>query len=334
MINGAINSNTGSSTSLIPFEYYAKDWKIFIDTCSILHFASDRFWINIIPFLQQYQNKLIIPFKIIEELQKHEANKAKPELAKRAKRCLKDLQQRINDDNFIDIRGEENDSFADNVFQVVFTKFRMTYKLLLITQDNNLARDILALNNNKSVKANCIHVRQINEYGFLSKFINVTHIPKENEIVYSKLGQIKLESKVASGGEGIIYSTDTPYVAKIYKKENIDEKKYEKIKLMLSKEMKCKGVCCPVAELWNSKNEFVGFIMPKAKGKEIQKSIFIKKLFLKNFPDWKKRDTVELCITILKKIKYLHDKKNHNRRYKSTKYFSGIAKESLFCRYG
>ena len=54
--------------------------------------------------------------------------------------------------------------------------------------------------------------------------------------------------------------------------------------------------------------EFVGYMMPKAKGKELQKSIFIKPLFLKNFPNWKKRDTVELCITILEKIKYLHDR--------------------------
>ena len=48
--------------------------------------------------------------------------------------------------------------------------------------------------------------------------------------------------------------------------------------------------------------------MPKAKGKELQKSIFIKPLFLKNFPTWKKRDTVELCLTVLEKIKYLHDR--------------------------
>ena len=331
-------------------ENYVKDWKIFMDTCSILHFATDKFWMNIIPLLQQYQNKVIIPLRSIEELQKHEANTGKPELAENAKNCLKVLHQLINA-GFVEIRGEQGDNFADNVFQVVFTKFRMTLKLLLITQDNDLAKDITALNSNNSVRANPVHVKRLNQYGFLSNFTwntdntqndspkqnkghnndedldedevfqicksvtslddskpVATHIPAENEIVYTSRGPIKLESKVAAGGEGIIYTTNTPYVAKIYKKENNTERKYKKIDLMLSKEIECEGICYPIDILYNSNKEFVGYIMPKAKGKELQKSIFIKPLFLKNFPNWKKRDTVELCITILEKIKYLHDR--------------------------
>lgn len=329
---------------------YAKDWKIFMDTCSILHFAADKFWMNIIPFLRQYQNKVIVPLRSIEELQKHEANTGNSELAENAKNCL-NLLNKLIDAGFVEIRGEQGDNFADNVFQVVFTKFRMKYKLLLITQDNNLAKDILLLNSNKSVIANPVHVKRINQYGSFSDFtwnmensrndrpkknkrvsneedldedevfrickrvttlddssLAVSHIPVENETVYTSHGPIKLESKVAAGGEGIIYTTNTPYVAKIYKKENNTKRKYEKIKLMLSKKIECEGVCYPVAALYNSNKEFVGYMMPKAKGKELQKSIFIKPLFLKNFPNWKKRDTVELCITILEKIKYLHDR--------------------------
>lgn len=344
------NQNGKETYAKNALDSYAKDWKIFMDTCSILHFAADKFWMNIIPLLRQYQSKVIIPLRSIEELQKHEANTGKPELAENAKKWLKILNQLINA-GFVEIRGEQGDNFADNVFQVVFTKFRMTHKLLLITQDNDLAKDIIALNSNKSVRANPVHVKRINQYGFLSNFtwntentksdsskknnrpsneeeldedevfqicksvttlddsrLAVSHIPTENEIVYTSRGPIKLESKVAAGGEGIIYTTNTPYVAKIYKKENNTKRKYEKIKLMLSKEIECEGVCYPVAALYNSNKEFVGYMMPKAKGKELQKSIFIKPLFLKNFPNWKKRDTVELCITILEKIKYLHDR--------------------------
>ena len=36
--------------------------------------------------------------------------------------------------------------------------------------------------------------------------------------------------------------------------------------------------------------------------------IFIPQLLKKYFPDWKKKDTVQLCLTILKKFKYLHDR--------------------------
>lgn len=344
------NQNGRETYAKNALEDYAKDWKIFMDTCSILHFAADKFWMNILPLLRQYQNKVIIPLRSIEELQKHEVNTGNSELAKNAKNCLRVLNKLINA-GFVEIRGEQGDNFADNVFQVVFTKFRMTHKLLLITQDNDLAKDIIALNSNKSVRAKPVHVKRINQYGFLSNFswntenvkgnrfkkkqtlsneedldedevfrickrvttlddsrLAVTHIPTENEIVYTSRGPIKLESKVAAGGEGIIYTTNTPYVAKIYKKENNTKRKYEKIKLMLSKKIECEGVCYPVAALYNSNKEFIGYMMPKAKGKELQKSIFIKPLFLKNFPNWKKRDTVELCITILEKIKYLHDR--------------------------
>ncbi len=344
------NQNGRETYAKNALEDYAKDWKIFMDTCSILHFAADKFWMNILPLLRQYQNTVIIPLRSIEELQKHEVNTGNSELAENAKNCLRVLNK-LSNAGFVEIRGEQGDNFADNVFQVVFTKFRMTHKLLLITQDNDLAKDIIALNSNKSVRANPVHVKRINQYGFLSDFswnaenvknnrfkknervrneedldedevfrickrvtalddsrLAVTHIPAENEIVYTSRGPIKLGSKVAAGGEGIIYTTNTPYVAKIYKRENNTKRKYEKIKLMLSKKIECEGVCYPVAALYNSNKEFIGYMMPKAKGKELQKSIFIKPLFLKNFPNWKKRDTVELCITILEKIKYLHDR--------------------------
>lgn len=333
-------------------ESYVKEWKIFIDTCSLLHFAADKFWMNMIPLLRQYQAKIIVPLRSMEELEKHSKNINKPELAHNSKNTIKVMAQLINAE-FVEVRGENTDNFADNVFQVVFTKFRMTHKLLLITQDNNLALDILALNGSKSVKANPVHVKKINQYGFLSNFLwrdnnekseqpetnmgrssdeknninlnelfqvrqsvtelldtpmKVSQIPAEQGTVYTPQGAIKLLKEVAVGGEGVIYTTDTNYIAKIYKKENNTKRKYEKIKLMLTKPIECDGICSPVAALYNFNKEFVGYLMPKASGKELQKSIFIKPLFVKKFPDWKKRDTVELCITILEKIKYLHDR--------------------------
>ena len=326
---------------------YTNDYKIFMDTCSILYFSSDKFWMNIIPLLREHNNKIIIPLRAIEELEKHSTNKINNELAVKSKSSLKILQQ-LQSAELIEIKGEKTDNFADNVFQVVFTKFRMTHKLLLITQDKNLASDILSLNKGKAVRANNVHVRQINQYGFLSNFnflekeniktsiqkskvidtldegevfkicqtvteiedikLKITHIPNEYETVYTSRGSIELKGKVASGGEGVIYNTNTPYIAKIYKTENNTKRKFEKIKLMLSKPTNCEGICYPIEILYNSKKEFIGYLMPKAKGKELQKSIFIKPLFQKNFPNWKKRDTVELCITILNKIKYLHDR--------------------------
>lgn len=150
-------------------ENYVKDWKIFIDTCSILHSAAEKFWVHVIPYLDEYKNKIIVPFRSVEELEKHAKNTEKPKLAEDAKNSLKKVKQLVAA-GYVEIRGEKTDNFADNVFQVVFTKFRLNHKMLLITQDNGLARDIYALNGSKSVKAYPVHVKQINQYGYLSNF--------------------------------------------------------------------------------------------------------------------------------------------------------------------
>ena len=129
-------------------EEYVKEWKIFIDTCSILHIDINKFWMNIYPLLEKYNKKIIVPLRVIEELEKHKENISNANLSKRAKEALISLEY-LRKKDLLEIRGETNDNFSDNVFQVVFTKFRMNYKLLLITQDNDLSKDIDSLNNNK-----------------------------------------------------------------------------------------------------------------------------------------------------------------------------------------
>ncbi len=337
----------------IHMEELVKNCKVFMDTCSIVD-AEISFWEHIKPFLKKYDKKVIIPYRCCEELIKKSQDTQNTELAKTAaERCflLKDLET----NGFIEIRGEKTDNFADNVFLSVFTKFRLTHVLLLITQDNDLAHDIINLNNIESQKSShIIKVRRINKYNYLGKFkwdkadqeqnkgfakkkreskkieddvdegdifklcttvttidddnLPVDHIPTENETVYTEQGELRLRNKIAAGGEGILYETNTPFVAKIYFKDKNTRRRVEKIKLMLTKKIDCKGVCYPVTALYNSKNQFVGYLMPRAAGKDLQKSLFIKPLFLKKFPDWKKKETVKLCITILEKIKYLHDR--------------------------
>lgn len=48
--------------------------------------------------------------------------------------------------------------------------------------------------------------------------------------------------------------------------------------------------------------------MRQAHGRELQRCVFQPQLLKRYFPNWTKQDTVTLCITILKKLKYLHDR--------------------------
>ncbi|WP_406037381.1 zinc-ribbon domain containing protein [Succinimonas sp.] len=136
--------------------------------------------------------------------------------------------------------------------------------------------------------------------------VPVKELPGVNSVVYADQSEITLTSEISRGGEGIIYSTNTEYVAKIYKSGLLTEQKIKKIELLLSKKLKYEGICFPCSALYNQYHEFVGYLMPRASGKELQRSLFIKPLFLQNFPNWQKIDLVKLCITILLKIRYLH----------------------------
>ena len=139
--------------------------------------------------------------------------------------------------------------------------------------------------------------------------IPISDYPTEGRVVKSSHGDICLEKEIGAGGEAFVYKTNTPYVAKIYKKDKITTRKREKINLMLSKKISCKGICYPMDVLKNSWNGFVGYLMPAADGIELQRSVFAPKpVFMKKFPCWNKKDTVQLCITILKKIQFLHER--------------------------
>lgn len=134
----------------------------------------------------------------------------------------------------------------------------------------------------------------------------VSLVAKPGHILHMQNGQsVILGTMLGQGGEGSVFKTNTPYVAKIYKPEKTTSHRMTKIQALLDKGLDFPGICIPKAILYNSKKEFVGYLMQKAEGEKVR-SLYMKPLFMKKFPSWKKRDLVELCITILKKIGYLH----------------------------
>lgn len=122
---------------------------------------------------------------------------------------------------------------------------------------------------------------------------------------------IHLTQKLNEGGEGSVFATDLDggdkYVAKIYLPDKLVDTRFKKLELMLTKSLGDPYICFPVALIENELGERVGFLMPRAQGIELGKSVFLPKLLEKKFPTWTKKDTVQLCLTILKKIKLLND---------------------------
>ena len=338
--------------------------KILMESSSLLSQDAPRFWNHVVPLLEMYGKRVNISKAGIEQLQSDLHNpKTSAQVCRNIEQVLIGLQSLIRR-GLVQVHQRSGAGFAFSEKEEllsVMARFRMQFRLLLITQDEAFAEDAERLNSVTSSSGNSIQVRQINRYGYLSKlrafgvrpsgrfsrgfsgddpfdapsvhnvgsflpmgdaprFRICTHVtdlldevipvkqplPAEGDTVYTDHGPLCLEKRIAGGGEGDVYTTGTPFVAKIYKEHAITVRRCEKLRRMLSRPLKCDGICCPVAPVKNSDGQLIGYLMPLAKGRELLSTMRPANRKLLHFPDWKKRDTVELCVTILEKICYLH----------------------------
>ena len=132
-------------------------------------------------------------------------------------------------------------------------------------------------------------------------------IPESGDFVMTQDGtNIYLYDEIAAGGEGKVYSINDTEVCKIYKKDKLLESSVQKLKLMTSNKVEVKGVCWPKSIVYNTNNEPVGYLMNKAEGIELSRSVFQPKLLGIRFPNWDRKSLVKVCIKILDKIIELH----------------------------
>jgi len=131
----------------------SNDYKVFVDTSSLLQDNSEFVFFNIIaPLLCMYGKKMFIPKSVYNEIYKHSRlNKVKN--INSGIRILNSFAEQ----NLYVIEGSIDESFADNAIMSLFMRLRLKYNLCLITNDNsykkegNLSQDILDLKNARSV---------------------------------------------------------------------------------------------------------------------------------------------------------------------------------------
>lgn len=139
----------------------------------------------------------------------------------------------------------------------------------------------------------------------------VSALPGEADKAYfgDRRTSITLKSKLASGGEGVVYETSRKnFVAKIYHKSHLSKSRREKLELMISKPMKHPSICWPTEILVNASGEFCGYLMPKAEGVALQTSVFIPALLKRKFPDWTRVNLVQIAHQFAKAVEYLNDR--------------------------
>lgn len=136
----------------------------------------------------------------------------------------------------------------------------------------------------------------------------VKTLPIAGDFVSNITGQtLTLKSEINRGGEGVIYATDVEgIVCKIYHKNCLTQIRRKKIELMVSRRINREGLCWPLDISLNKFGEFVGYFMPKADGRPIQSTMFVKPVLVKTFPSWNRSDLVKVCQSFLRHIEFLH----------------------------
>jgi len=167
-----------SRRDTLELENYVKNFRIFIDTCSLLDDHANTFWERITPILQKERKSIIVTLRVYEEVCKFADNPAlcmskypeDPTLNKNALLAKKRVVK-MQKEGLVDVFSDENDPFADLLFQSVFMRFMQKYNLLLITQDKALASDIISIANRESVRiTKKMMPLRIKTNGFLGRF--------------------------------------------------------------------------------------------------------------------------------------------------------------------
>lgn len=136
-----------------------------------------------------------------------------------------------------------------------------------------------------------------------------TKIPAIGDTIkYSDGTSLQLTNSLGVGGEGTAFETNDPrFVCKIYHREHLKGSAIKKLELMTSRMIHYKFICWPVSIAYNDERGAVGYIMPRATGKELKRSVFIQPLLKRKFPHWTRFHVVKLTATILDVVAHLHE---------------------------
>ncbi|WP_267217941.1 hypothetical protein [Paenarthrobacter ureafaciens] len=139
--------------------------------------------------------------------------------------------------------------------------------------------------------------------------LEVATIPSVGDKVHfsspSGSGSVVLDELLGEGGEGAAYAVHGDRVVKIFDRDHVTRHRQAKVERFASRSLYSQGICFPEAVVTNNAGEFVGYMMPRARGNEFR-VIMNPRRFLKAFPGWTKADLVDVCISFLEKVSYLH----------------------------
>lgn len=161
---------------------------------------------------------------------------------------------------------------------------------------------------------NDINYVKFNYYGGQSVALPKTSFIKgeklqENSVVYDKNhNRILLKRALGSGGEGTVYSTDKiGTVVKIFKSNQNDDIKRQKIEFMANNQLNNDLIVWPKQSVYDSNQNFVGFTMNSAEGQDLGR--FVNATIHDtsfNILKVDKKTILKMIISILTTLNFLH----------------------------
>ena len=107
----------------------------------------------------------------------------------------------------------------------------------------------------------------------------------------------------------VTYSTDNPDIwVKIFEGKSLNTFTEAKIRRMLSQDISFQGICWPKSIVTDANGTFRGYTLQAFRGHSLHLCVFKRAGLETYFPSWTRLDLCILADTILKKIKYLHNK--------------------------
>ena len=118
---------------------------------------------------------------------------------------------------------------------------------------------------------------------------------------------VVLGDEISKGGEGTVYKTNVPgMVCKVYYPEKLTTCLKAKVELLASHAVpRDMGICLPIQSVYDTQNQFRGFLMWGARGAKLQESA-MSPGWLEQHKEWTRLQLAQLCCTILEKISYIH----------------------------
>lgn len=156
----------------------AKHYKIIAHADFLLHAQAVPFITSYENTLKEVGNKIIVPLRAVEAIQDAILS-FNPSLYGPARNAL-NLLAKMQKNDLLDIRGEETDQDLNGLLQAIFAQHRTRNRLFLFTQNEAFAKDILRLNDSKTIQAYPISAGKLRDDGSLEELFPI-ELPKNPE---------------------------------------------------------------------------------------------------------------------------------------------------------